>query len=300
VTDIPEDVLDWIRSVFTECNVRVTDKLGRNPNAPEESFDLSWIEHVGRYASPTILDSKWAVKIESHYLGGLRHFRNWEIADIGVLVFLRMGPDERKSKVALLQSKRLYPSGIPIRDETRSDFEIGLARLADPEDDALSIGLDTEFTFGVESRYEAMQRESEQMLAISAYETNQKLHVYYQFYNPWSIPFSQRVPLAGYSTPDGVPPLGVRVVPAHAVHLMLRSTATRVPTLGHLDAIGDLPQYGWRLEEFICDELLLCREGDEFASISDDRIQSLFYRRSGPIAAAIAITIEAPDSVRAP
>jgi hypothetical protein len=81
-----------------------------NPNAPEESLDLTWIEHMSRFSSPVTLDSGWLVKIETHYLGRMRHFRRWEIADIGRLVHLRLGEKGRTSKVALLQSKRLYPA----------------------------------------------------------------------------------------------------------------------------------------------------------------------------------------------
>jgi hypothetical protein len=36
--------------------------------------------------------------------------------------------------------------------------------------------------------------------------------------------------------------------------------------------------------------------GDRFESISHDRIQQLFNRRSGAIAAAIAISVEAPQA----
>jgi len=32
-----------------------------------------------------------------------------------------------------------------------------------------------------------------------------------------------------------------------------------------------------------------------FENIDDERIQSMFYRRSGPISAAIAISIELPE-----
>lgn len=58
----------------------------------------------------------------------------WEIADIGILVFLRLVGQSRTNKMAVLQSKRLYPVGAPVLEEMRVDFEIGLARLADPEE----------------------------------------------------------------------------------------------------------------------------------------------------------------------
>ncbi len=296
MNEIPADVTEWLRSVFAGCNARITEKLSMCPNAPEESLDLTWVEYLSHFSSPVALDSKWVVKIESHYLGGLRHFYTWEVADIGILVFLRLGGTSNKSKVALLQSKRLYPDGQPIREEVRVDYEIGLARLADPEDERFSIAFDAEFRFSEDSRYQALQRDSEQARAIDAYERKVKLKVYYQLYNTWSLPFVQRVPLNGYSAPAGMPELGVRIIPSALVHATMSGLSEKSPASKDLAALSELPSSGWRLEDFICDELLGCREGDEFAPSGDDRIGNLFFRRSGPIAAAIAITIEAPGT----
>jgi hypothetical protein len=53
--------------------------------------------------------------------------------------------------------------------------------------------------------------------------------------------------------------------------------------------------YGWRLEGSMTDLLLGCREGRRFTDHDRDDIDALFYRRSGPIAATIAITVGAPD-----
>src|SRR5437588_9814624 len=116
---VPEDVTEWIRTVFRGCNERITEKLSNNPNLPEESLDLTWIEHLSQYASPVTLGSSWTIKIETHYLGGLRHFRNWEIADLGVLMFFRRAGALERSKVALLQSKGLYTSHNTVQEEDR-------------------------------------------------------------------------------------------------------------------------------------------------------------------------------------
>ncbi len=299
MTEVPPEVVEWVREVFSECNVRVTDSLDRNPNAPEPTFDLSWIEHVGRYSSPTVFEDGWAAKIESHFLGQLRHIGNWEIADIGILVFLRLGPTERRSKVALLQSKRLYPDGTPVREQTMSDFQTGFARLADPEDESRSLLSASDFRFTEASEYRALVRGSPQISAISKYESENRLTVYYQLYNPWSIPFVQRIPLAGYTSPEGRPLLGVRLVPATTLHELLETRAVRTPKLQDIASLEGVPSYGWRLEDFISDELLLCRAGNRFEDIRDERIETLFYRRTGPIASAIAITIEAPGAVTA-
>jgi len=54
---------------------------------------------------------------------------------------------------------------------------------------------------------------------------------------------------------------------------------------------------GWRLEHFVADLLLPCKEGHVASGETDQVLERLFYRRAGPIAAAIAITVEAPEGV---
>jgi hypothetical protein len=53
--------------------------------------------------------------------------------------------------------------------------------------------------------------------------------------------------------------------------------------------------FGWRLEHFMADLLLSCREGRRFDVTDREALDGLFYRRSGPIAATIAVTVEVPD-----
>jgi len=76
----------------------------------------------------------------------MRHFRQWGIADIGLLLFVRDPVQVITRKVALLQSKRLYQSNMTVREETTVDYEIGFARLADPSDLANSIAYESRFT----------------------------------------------------------------------------------------------------------------------------------------------------------
>jgi hypothetical protein len=293
---IPADVTEWIRAVFRECNERITEKLSNNPNLPEESLDLTWIEHLSQFASPVTLSSSWTVKIETHYLGGLRHFRNWEIADIGMLMFFRRGGALERSKVALLQSKRLYPSNNTVQEEDKIDYEIGFARLADPESLRRSVAIQAEFKFDERCRYGALVANSDQVKAITEYQKQNKTPIYYQLYNPWQIPFVQRVPLSQFKRPSGKLKLGTRVIPAANVHKLLASHVSgHKPSLSDLKALLLDAPFGWTLEHFVADLVLGCIEGSAFNSISEAHIQNLFYRRSGPIAAAIAISIEAPD-----
>jgi hypothetical protein len=294
--DLPSDVTTWLRQIFHACDLRITEKLCNNPNIPEESLDLTWIEHLSHYSSAVTLASRWTVRVETHFLGGLRHFYGWEIADIGILLFIRHGNRIERSKVGLLQSKRLYPTSNTVIETGRIDYEIGFARLADPEDLAHSIAVQAEFEFNAGCQYGALMAGSDQVKAIENYEHTNKLAVYYQFYNPWMVPFVQRVPLASYRQAGDTLSLGTRIIPAKGVHACLARKANgHRPTLNEIAGVMEKPYaFGWPLDYFVADLLLKCREGSQFENISDDRIQNLFYRRSGPIAAAIAITIEMP------
>jgi len=50
--------------------------------------------------------------------------------------------------------------------------------------------------------------------------------------------------------------------------------------------------HGWRLEHFVADEVLKCREGRLFEDADDQTLRSLLYERSAPIQAAITITVD--------
>jgi hypothetical protein len=74
-------------------------------------------------------------------------------------------------------------------------------------------------------------------------------------------------------------------------------TEGRSPTVRDLRLAGPLDDdpmslHGWRLEWFIADEVLRCRQGRLFDQSDDPRLNQLLYARSGPISAAIAITID--------
>lgn len=226
----------------------------------------------------------------------MRHFLGWEIADIGVLLFVRRAGKIQRRKVALLQSKRLYPTNKLVSEETKIDFEIGFPRLADPEDLRSSIAVRTEFEFSEDCTYDQLRAGSDQVKAISKYEKMNSLSVHYQLYNPWTLPFVQRIPLAGYARLSGELSMGTRIIPADVLHRILsRNQKGYSPSPRALvNAIKGSP-YGWSLEHFVVGLFLDCQEGSKYDEDADERIQDLFYRRSGPIAAAIAITIEEPQ-----
>jgi hypothetical protein len=61
---------------------------------------MTFVEHFTQFGAPRRFGSGWTVRIDNHFLGGLRHwYRRWEIADIGLLVhaYCQLGRSVRAS-----------------------------------------------------------------------------------------------------------------------------------------------------------------------------------------------------------
>lgn len=296
--EIPDDVIAWVHTVFCDCNTRLSEKLSNNPNTPETSLDVTFIEHLSRYASPFSIGKSWTVRIDTHFIGGRRHFYGWEVADIGVLVFYRQAGSIVRKKVALLQSKRLYPLSGTVDEETREDVIIGISTLVQSEPTGLPISRPINYKFDKESKYKVFRKLDSQFSAISQWNQENKVPVHYMFYNPWKLPFSQQVPLSKYQKPSGNCKLGTRVIPSEVLFQHLADKPKNyVPSIGELKAILPKPQtwaenaYGRRLESFFV-RLLTCNEGYVFESDRDASIDRLFYRKDAMLSAAISITVE--------
>ncbi len=123
---LPHDVTRWIRYVFHACNSRVSSKISKIPTIHESSLDLTFIEALSQFHSPFKTASDWVVRIDTHYLGGGRHFGEWEVADIGILVTLRRAGKFVFGKLALLQSKRLYPIEQDFDEDNTIDYIEGI------------------------------------------------------------------------------------------------------------------------------------------------------------------------------
>ncbi len=245
--EVPEDVVDWVREVFRDCVERISRKICLAPNCPEPSLDTTFIEHLSQHSSPRALESGWTVRIDTHFLGGLRHFYNkWEIGDIGILMHFRHDGSVVRSKAATLQSKRLYPNGRQVTEDLMVDYEMGFGRLHDPEDARVPLYHATEFKFDSESSYNALGAHSEQFEAISEYGKKSKVPVFYQFYNPLVLPFKQMVPLHSDSCNHPLV-FGTRILPAADVHSILAPKPKNYsPSVADLGGAKD--PFGWSLE----------------------------------------------------
>lgn len=296
--EIPDDVIDWVHTVFLDCNERLSEKLSNNPNTPETSLDVTFIEHLSRYASPISFGGGWTVRIDTHFIGGRRHFYGWEIADIGVLVFYRQAGSVVRKKVALLQSKRLYPLSGTVEEETREDIIIGISKLVQDEPKGLSISHSIRYQFDLNSKYKAFKIFDSQFSAISKWNRETKVPVHYMFYNPWKLPFNQNVPLSKYQKPRGDCKLGTRVIPSELLfHHLSEKGENYVPSIEEMKTVLPKPYtwsgnaFGRRLESFFV-RLLTCNEGYVFEADRDASIDRLFYRKDAMLSAAISITVE--------
>lgn len=300
---IPDEIVIWFREIFADINRVIASKIHNVPNVPEPSLDLSFIEHLTHFAVPMKFDSGWSIKIDTHFLGGLAQFRKWEIADIGVFMFFQKGGTLIRQKVVLLQSKRLYPSNKQVQEVDKFDYVLGIGTIADRDRFNNSLSKKNRFNFTAECPYGALRAKDEQQARIEEFSAETGWPVFYNLYNPPQLPLAVTTPLLVRHHWSSNPPLGVRILPSEAVFKMLdgkkKGYAPNLIDMRKLiSGTGDI-EYGWRLEDFFAD-MLRCYHGKRFAETDREALDRLFYRRSGPISAAIAVTVEVGDEYRLP
>ena len=155
------------------------------------------------------------------------------------------------------------------------------------------------FGFDFSSTYQATEAGHRQVDNIDQYFELRGIPVYYAFYNPLALPFQTTYPILDGRVPEGENQVGCRVLPARHVHGVMRELGEgRSPSVSDiavsspLDAGDATSTLGWRLERFVADEVLRCRQGRLFEDLADENLRALLYGRSAPIASAITITID--------
>lgn len=229
----PPEVHRYVSKVFTDANRRLCEKIAHVPNCSELSLDMTLVEHLSQYSGPQVVAPGWAVRIDVHYLGGMRHFYGWEIADIGLLLFAKKAGAVISKKVALLQSKRLYPNQQGIIEETEGDYQIGFGRLLPGSSLMPSIARPHTFNFNDQSVYKALSVGDQQYKAIESYEAKRQIPVHYLFYNPSSIPASYHFPITRLRKREAKGNGGARVA---------SSTQLRATLIGKVS--GKSPTFG--------------------------------------------------------
>jgi hypothetical protein len=191
---IPGDAIEFVRDVFAAANIRVTTLLARQPAMHEEGLDFQLIAALNEIGPRRMPGSGVGIEIESHWLGGRRLFRRWEIADIALVIIVRQVGTLVSRKVALLKSKRLYSREIRVHELDRADYIIGIGRLIDRTEPVTSLTAPRSFGFSERCIYGAMAAGSEQIGHIDDYMKRSNLPVYYSLYNPPRLPFKGVVP----------------------------------------------------------------------------------------------------------
>jgi hypothetical protein len=291
---IPEDVIDWCRSIFRSANWRLTETILNVPPIRETTLDDTLIQALLPHSAPTLFGSGAVVRMDVHNIGGLRRMMSWEVGDIAILIFLVRRNQILGRKVGVLQAKRLYPSVGDVEENDPVGFRYGMNALLRPEESPTSMLLNRTFTFDDNSTYGALRALSNQQTTIDDFEKRfGEKSVYYLMYNPPHLPVSIRYPLESYININEEPELGTRVLSKKIVHEILAALAEgRSPTIRQIKA-RELSG-GWKLEEWVADLLLTCREGRPYESPDETQVRQMLERRSGPIGAAIAIHVELP------
>jgi hypothetical protein len=296
---IPDVVIAYVRSVFGAANDKVSRTMSAHPSMHEESLDHILVMELTAAPPAFFAAEQVGVSLESHWLGGRWMYGRWEIADIAIFILLRRRGHLVARKVALLQTKRLYSREIPVAPIDESDFRIGIGRLADRTERLVPISSQRAFGFDHASIYQATEAGHRQIDHIDEYFELRGIPVYYGFYNPLTLPFQTTYPILDGRPPMAENDIGCRIVPADHVHTVMRGlTQGQSPSVNDIEA--DVPfdpadpvsTVGWRLERFVADEVLKCRQGRMFEDLADQNLRALLYGRSAPISSAITITID--------
>lgn len=290
---IPDDAVDWFRTAFSEANRVTTERLDNVPNIRETTLDDTLIDALIDYSAPRLLGSGAIVRMEIHNIGGLRRVSRWETADIAVLVSVHRGDGLIAQKIGLLQSKRLYPERGHVDDEDSFEFRLGMNRFLYPEPKLSLSSLSTRFRFSTRSRYQALTQSTDQIDQIARFNSRLSDAIYYLFFNPSVVPLAVEYPLTARRRIDR-PTLGCRVYRADTIEDAVKKLrGHQGPMLQTLEAAGQ--SSNWRLEYWAADLLLKCKVGARLDSSSSELADSILYRRSGPIGAAVSASIHLPD-----
>jgi hypothetical protein len=224
------------------------------------------------------------------------HYQRWEVADIGILINFRTSSQLLRTKVAMLQSKRVYPIEQEFTEFHGTVYRAGFESLMEA---SLPAAEPRSFRFEGNSRYKALQIGDDQWARIMKFEEQHGLQIHYCLYHPIAVPSTAFLPaVAEVPVDDEIPAVGTRVMAAGT----LRALVSHLPH-GHTPAFDELAGSsaapGESISDFVSDKLLGCTEGYVVGGEdvrSDAGLQAVFTQRGAPIAAAIRVDIILPDA----
>lgn len=206
-----------------------------------------------------------------------------------MLVFVYRHDKLVAKKIGLLQSKRLYPDNRDVEDDDEIGLLYGMNAFLRRENEQAVGTLHRDFVFNDNCVYGAINAQDRQLELIDTLNGDFGKAVYYLLYNPPQIPYSVHYPLQQRIRLTEVE-VGCRVQDADQVHAALANlNEGKSPTyalLEHACAASN-----WPLETWAADLLLSCKVGERFADDRDERVRYFLERRSGPIGAAVAVSI---------
>ena len=262
---------------------------------------MSFISYFSRHQIPFKLPSKWTVRMDAHFIGGGRHFGTWEVADIGLMIVFRRQGKVVRSKIVLLQSKKLYAGPLKYQEENPYIRRFGLGRLLVTEDEHAELIEPKILAFKQTSKYQAFKKEDEQQQAMESFEKRFGTKMHYMFYNPLAIPHSIKMPLEHYPGMR-TNEIGCRIVPKDALDSALSDKRNGYST-SYKDLrdnlTGDFSSSnatgGWRLESFVGDLMLDCKEGLIDDTPNFQHMVGLMQQKQRPMSSALSITFDIPS-----
>jgi hypothetical protein len=291
---IPMDAIEYFRNAFTEANRVATEHIVTVPNIRETSLDDVLVNALIPFSPPKRLRSGAVVEMDIHNIGGLRRLSRWEAADIAILVFIYRGKQMIAQKIGMLQTKRLFPKNNDVLDDDPEGFRYGMNAFLNRDARSPLAVLTREFVFDKTCVYGSLKAKSDQVTAINELNRRFGESVFYMLYNPSTAPLTVRYPVKSKRRETKVQ-LGCRVFLAKEVHAVLGKLKKGLsPTLKMI--VEGCDSSNWRLEEWVADLLLACKLGQQFDDSMRDRVSMLLERRSGPIGAAIAVSIALSDN----
>jgi hypothetical protein len=284
---LPKDVIDYVSRAFSIANEAATQRLMNVPNVREGSLDDAFVEALIPNSAPAILPSGTTIKIDVHNIGGLRRVTRWETADIGVIVYVFRREDLICQKIGFLQCKRLYPKNNDVDGNDPVGFLYGMNEFLKRGEKSPLGSLYRVYEFDDQCVYGEIKAGSEQVKAISQFNKRFGPAIYYMLYNPPDLPCSVQYPVMARQTVSS-PKIGCRVHTAADIHNALERLEEGVaPSYAMVAASSSRD---WRVEDWTA-ELLACKVGRRFDRRDDAIVERLVVRRSGPIGAAILISI---------
>lgn len=299
IEQIPDDVVGYMRDHFRECNRKVAEHLSLYPGAYEEHLDMNLISYWTQRQAPVRTQSNWIVKADVNFMGGGRHYGAWEVADIGIVLIFRKAGKVVRSKMAFLQSKKLYASPMELELTRNERYGYGMGNFLISEEEHKNIIMPVKYSFNESSKFEALSVHSEQQNAMSAFQTRYGMKMHYLFYNPVAIPFEINNPIdLSNEAPLPANSVGCRLMRKDDVDTALRTFQKGYkPTYGDLKYMlpleyADEHQAGWRLEYCVVDLMMGCKEGVIDDSPSFELLESFMRQKSRPMNSSIAFTFD--------